>query len=133
MQWMLAARDVFQVGAVEAPDETSEDILQYWVKWGRNLTYQNVYKVIRGNGKVSILGPSEAIGNAGVKWEWEFGQHRKWWCGEAVVVPDQSVLHNTLCHKSHHVTTHKSRGARYFLGITARQVPLAIESRRAPL
>lgn len=112
MQWMLAARDVFQVGAVEAPDETSEDILQSWVKWGRNLTYQNVYKVIRGNGKVSVLGPSEAIGNAGVKWEWEFGQHRKWWCGEAVVVPDQiikSVLPNILCtiasvHYVNHIT-----------------------------
>lgn len=59
------------------------------IEYGRNLTYQNMYKVIRSNGKVSILGPSEAIDDAGVKWKLESGQHRKW-CGEAVMA-DQSI------------------------------------------
>lgn len=54
------------------------------IEYGRNLTYQNMYKVIRSNCKVSILGPSEAIDDAGVKWKLESGQHRKW-CGEAVM------------------------------------------------
>lgn len=44
-------------------------------KWGRILTYQNVYEVIRSNGKVSVLGPSEAIGNARMEWKLDFGQH----------------------------------------------------------